>query len=210
MLAAGFKGIYPYNNQIELGVDKRAVNSIANQEVQLRTLFKAIENGYEQAGRELSDVSGVGVQITPIDHGRIGMEQALALFPQDEEEFVVVRQEVSGDQQGFILLMLKYRECMLLMRLLLNERTQLSELTELEEEAVIEVANIIINACLMAYRYVQPGYWRCALPVFERDYLSRIPHNSRGESDLEWVNYNQMQLSVGNHELTSILFWDWH
>ncbi|CAA7616569.1 chemotaxis protein CheX [Magnetospirillum sp. UT-4] len=61
---------------------------------------------------------------------------------------VAVRQRFSGPFQGTILLIFPERRSLDLVRHMLGDQVPLDQLTELEQEALMEVGNIILNACL--------------------------------------------------------------
>lgn len=61
---------------------------------------------------------------------------------------VAVRQHFEGHFYGDILLIFPERRSLDLVRHMLGDEVPLEQLTELEQEALLEVGNIILNACL--------------------------------------------------------------
>ncbi|MBC7908702.1 MAG: chemotaxis protein CheX [Rhodospirillaceae bacterium] len=61
---------------------------------------------------------------------------------------VAVRQHFEGHFYGDILLIFPERRSLDLVRHMLGDQVPLEQLTELEQEALLEVGNIILNACL--------------------------------------------------------------
>lgn len=61
---------------------------------------------------------------------------------------VAVRQHFEGRFYGDILLIFPERKSLDLVRHMLGDQVPLDQLTELEQEALLEVGNIILNACL--------------------------------------------------------------
>lgn len=61
---------------------------------------------------------------------------------------VAVRQHFAGRFYGDILLIFPERKSLDLVRHMLGDEVPLDQLTELEQEALLEVGNIILNACL--------------------------------------------------------------
>lgn len=61
---------------------------------------------------------------------------------------VAVRQHFAGRFYGDILLIFPERKSLDLVRHMLGDEVPLDQLTELEQEALMEVGNIILNACL--------------------------------------------------------------
>jgi len=63
-------------------------------------------------------------------------------------ESVAVRQHFDGRFYGDILLIFPEKKSLDLVRHMLGDQVPLDQLTELEQEALMEVGNIILNACL--------------------------------------------------------------
>lgn len=63
-------------------------------------------------------------------------------------ESVAVRQGFSGRIQGHILLIFPEARSLDLVRSMLGHEVPLDTLTELEQEALLEVGNVVLNACL--------------------------------------------------------------
>ncbi len=61
---------------------------------------------------------------------------------------VAVRQHFDGEFHGDILLIFPEKRSLDLVRHMLGDEVPLEQLTELEQEALLEVGNIILNACL--------------------------------------------------------------
>ena len=73
------------------------------------------------------------------------------MFEQEQAEMLAIRHKVNGDRPGVIVFMLSEPAAQLLLQQLLNGGSLLSELTEMDEEALSEVGNIIVNNCLNHY-----------------------------------------------------------
>lgn len=64
------------------------------------------------------------------------------------DDSVAVRQHFEGHFYGDILLIFPEKRSLDLVRHMLGDQVPLEQLTELEQEALLEVGNIILNACL--------------------------------------------------------------
>ncbi|HTH17449.1 MAG TPA: chemotaxis protein CheX [Magnetospirillum sp.] len=87
---------------------------------------------------------------------------------------VAVRQHFEGVFYGDILLIFPEKRSLDLVRHMLGEDVPLEQLTELEQEALLEVGNIILNACLgsLANQLALPV--EGSLPTYVRGRGSRI------------------------------------
>lgn len=77
-------------------------------------------------------------------------EQAILRLEDETQgsDSVAVRQHFAGHFYGDILLIFPERKSLDLVRHMLGDDVPLDQLTELEQEALLEVGNIILNACL--------------------------------------------------------------
>jgi chemotaxis protein CheC len=73
------------------------------------------------------------------------------MFEQEQAEMLAIRHKVNGDRPGVIVFMLSEPAAQQLLQQLLNGGSLLSELTEMDEEALSEIGNIIVNNCLNHY-----------------------------------------------------------
>ncbi len=76
----------------------------------------------------------------------------------------IVRQNFQGPFQGDALLIFPARESLELVRILLAEPSPIETMTELEREALLEVGNIILNACLS-----------CIADMLEQEITNSLP-----------------------------------
>ena len=78
----------------------------------------------------------------------------------------IVRQSFLGPFRGDALLIFPARESLELVRILLAESTPIESMTELEREALLEVGNIILNACLSCIADLLEQEITNALPLY--------------------------------------------
>ena len=78
----------------------------------------------------------------------------------------IVRQSFEGPFHGDALLIFPARESLELVRVLLAEPSPTETMTELEREALLEVGNIILNACLSSIADLLEQEITNALPVY--------------------------------------------
>ena len=87
---------------------------------------------------------------------------------------VAVRQHFDGRLAGDILLIFPERRSLALVRSILGAQVPLDQLTELEQEALLEVGNIILNACLGSLANQLGLALESSLPVYLRGRGNRI------------------------------------
>lgn len=87
---------------------------------------------------------------------------------------VAVRQHFQGRFDGDILLIFPEKRSLDLVRHMLGDQVPLEQLTELEQEALLEVGNIILNACLGSLANQLETPVEGSLPVYVRGHGARI------------------------------------
>lgn len=77
-----------------------------------------------------------------------------------------IRQPFSGPFDGIAMLLFPEAKSLELVRSLLGEDIPLEQLTEMEQESLIEVGNIVLNACLGSFANLMQTEFTFALPDF--------------------------------------------
>lgn len=65
-----------------------------------------------------------------------------------DNDVIAVKQRFDGQFYGDVMLLFPERKSLDLVRMILKDAVPLDSLTELEQEALIEVGNVVLNACL--------------------------------------------------------------
>ncbi|MEO5339830.1 MAG: hypothetical protein H7837_04835 [Magnetococcus sp. MYC-9] len=78
-------------------------------------------------------------------------EASLMLAPNRDEKLVAIRQIFKGELSGTALLIFPGAESLELVRTLLNEQMPLEVLMELEQETLLDVGNVVLNAFLESF-----------------------------------------------------------
>ncbi|MBF0295076.1 MAG: hypothetical protein HQL96_07780 [Magnetococcales bacterium] len=78
-------------------------------------------------------------------------EATRMLVAKEEEQLVAIRQNFTGELTGTALLIFPGAESLELVRTLLNEQMPLEVLMELEQETLLDVGNVVLNAFLESF-----------------------------------------------------------
>ena len=127
-----------------------------------------------EAAQIISSLGQFDAQIQASLQGRQTIQQLLEQTDPDKVQLIAISQQLEGDLDGFAMLLLDDESSMLFIRQLLNEPARLRELTEMEEEALSEVGNIMINCCLSNYMQLLKGRVGSHLPQVTRGHFSQI------------------------------------
>jgi chemotaxis protein CheC len=79
----------------------------------------------------------------------------------------LINQSFSGAFQGRAMLIFPEKNSLELVRIMLGNSVSLEQLTDLEQDALTEVGNIILNACLSALSDILRQEFQCGLPTLE-------------------------------------------
>jgi len=155
-------------------------------QTQQEALTELINIGYGRAAAALSELTGrrinldvPKVAVHPIDEISRALHSVLA------GEVASVHQVFSGPVSGNALLLLDHKAAILLNALLLDRPVNVRSLQAAEREALTEVGNIVLNACL--------GVFGNLLHVHVTFSVPRL--------DLESVDGVLRSISVGSQEL---------
>jgi chemotaxis protein CheC len=111
------------------------------------------------------------------------------------DDSVAVRQSFSGSFSGDMLLIFPEPSSLDLVRSMLGDMVPLDSLTELEQEALLEVGNIILNACLGSLANQLGTAVESSLPTYIRARGGRILGGA-GNGDEELVMFLHVDFSL--------------
>jgi chemotaxis protein CheC len=160
------------------GAEREAVGAIVN-------------TALGHAAASLSDLAGnaIGLAISSADFITLNEFAERLYLETADVETVAVRQCFRGALCGEALMVLPQPRALGMVRAMLGRESPLGQLTELEEDALTEVGNIVLNACLagLADRLDLPV--EGTLPVFLRGDNARalVPGGHVGSGDGEPV-----------------------
>lgn len=109
-------------------------------------------------------------------------------------ESVAVRQHFSSSFSGDILLIFPERRSLDLVRSMLGDSVPMDSLTELEQEALLEVGNIILNACLGSLANQLGLVIESSLPIYLRGRGASILEAKHPDTEL--VMFLQVDFSL--------------
>lgn len=90
------------------------------------------------------------------------------------DRMVAVREEFKGLLSGSAALLFPQEKSLDLVRMVLDENLSAEEVTELEQEALVEIGNIILNGCLSSVADALAGEIETSIPVLMHADLSTI------------------------------------
>lgn len=144
-------------------------------ELQRDALREAFNIGIGQAAASLSDIVREPVALSVLALQFLTFAEARAqLAAAHSGRICAVSQEFSGAFSAVGLLIFPERQSLEVVRLMVNEALSLQELTDLEQDAMGEIGNILLNACTGAVAEVFASRLHSALPVCRIDTPERV------------------------------------
>jgi len=111
-----------------------------------------------------------------------------------------VRQSFSGEFTGSALLLFSDENSISLVRAVLGESLPLAQLSEMEEEAITEIGNIILNACISSLANVFHEHLNSETPEYLHEDLNEL--FSDDEDDDSFVLLLKMTFQIAKQDIT--------
>lgn len=118
-------------------------------ELQLDALTELVNLGVSSAATNLSELVREEVVLSVPEASVVTRDEAIAnLREHDAKRLVGIHQDFEGDIRGRALLIFPEARSMELIRALVGAELSLDDIMELEQEALAETGNILLNGCL--------------------------------------------------------------
>jgi chemotaxis protein CheC len=142
-------------------------------ELELDALGELVNIGVSRAAASLGTMVGEQVLLSVPSVMLVSRSRAAELISASRLDLLVaVRQEFHGDVSGRALLIFPEKNSLELVRAVAGEELSLEDILELEHEALAEIGNIILNACIAT-----------VANLLQRSLTMSLPEIVRGTSD---------------------------
>jgi chemotaxis protein CheC len=123
--------------------------AIVLTELQLDALTELVNLGVSNAATSLSQMVREEVILSVPEVTVVARDEAVAILGKRETKpLVAVRQDFEGDIHGRALLIFPEAKSMELVRAVVGGELSLEDIVQLEQEALAETGNILLNGCL--------------------------------------------------------------
>jgi chemotaxis protein CheC len=147
--------------------------SFTLSELELDALTELVNIGVSRAAASLGAMVGEQVLLSVPSVVIVSRSKAADLLGGTRRDLLVaVRQAFHGDVSGRALLIFPEKNSLELVRAVAGERLSLEDILELEHEALAEIGNIILNACIAT-----------VANLLERSLTMSLPEIVRGDSE---------------------------
>jgi chemotaxis protein CheC len=126
-----------------------AAPAIALDELELDALTELVNLGISQAAHSLAEMAREEVTLTVPQVRMVTRDEAIAIISEREaSKLVGVHQVFEGDITGRALLIFPEAQSLELVRAVVGSDLPSEEIIELEQEALAETGNVMLNGCL--------------------------------------------------------------
>lgn len=152
-----------------------------------------------RAAASLSELTHEEVSMSvPLVHILSPQKAVDLLDPEHKLRITSVSQQFSGSFSGKALLMFPGSSSLEVVRLMLGSQMPLEQLTEMEQDAMSEIGNIILNTCFSTIADMLNESFDCELPLFQ---ISSTRQLLDVDSDQAQVLFVQIQLALEQRNL---------
>jgi chemotaxis protein CheC len=165
-------------------------------ELEHDALTELVNLGVSNAASSLRELVREEILLTVPKVVIVSREQAIAnLGERASKSLVVVHQDFDGDLRGRALLIFPEAKSMELVRAIVGSELSLEDIMELEQEALAEVGNVLLNACLATIANSLQRTLRISLPEVVRgegaEFFDLTPVSSLGDRVLfVYINFS--------------------
>ena len=134
-------------------------------DLQLDALTELVNLGVSNAATNLSEMVRDEVALSVPRVSVVGQAEAVVILRErDAKRLVAVSQDFDGDIRGRALLIFPEAKSLELIRSMVGEELSLEDIIELEQEALAETGNVLLNACLSTIANSLQRNLRISLP----------------------------------------------
>lgn len=145
-------------------------------ELQHDALGEVFNIGVGRAAASLSQIVNDEVLLTAPDVSLVHVDRAAALLRSSElQQFSSVSQTFSGPFEAQAMLVFPESNALEIVRLMLGPHITIEELSEFEQEAMCEIGNIILNACMSSLADIFHVCFTSTLPLHRFGDTENLP-----------------------------------
>ena len=173
-------------------------------ELQRDLLTEAFNLGVGKAAASLSELAGGEEILLSVPEIQIesvsGLEREIR--SQAGDEVCGVSEHFRGPFSGRAMMLYSQAESLELVKIMLGHAIPVEELSDMEGEALCEVGNIVLNACISTLADLLETEIETDVPGLQVGDTGDVINSAFGASSDQNILYLRMQFSLANHKLT--------
>lgn len=157
-------------------------------EMQRDALAEVFNIGAGRAALSISEIVGDEVKLSvPSIEVKKSVEIGVETLPLNNERFGTVHQNFTGPFEATAMLLFSEEKALEIVRDMMGSQMSLEELVEFEQEAMCELGNIILNACLSAMADILGISLNSTLPCYTIASCTELLHTITSSMDQDYV-----------------------
>lgn len=183
-----------------------SVPTIALTELQLDALTELVNLGVSNAAGSLGEMVHEEVALSVPRVSVLTRDQAITnLVERGAKQLVAVHQDFEGDIHGRAFLIFPEAKSMELVRALVGPDLSLEDIVELEQEALAETGNVILNSCLSTMANVLHRSVRISLPEVVHGESTEFLRLTAGDNSHDTVLLIYINFAVQQRDIQGFL-----
>jgi chemotaxis protein CheC len=173
---------------------------ISLSEIHLDALSEVFNVGAGRAAASLSEIVGDEVRLSvPSVEIRKTSEINSSVIGFDSQRFGAVHQTFSGSFEAKAVLLFTEEHALEIVRDMMGSQISIEDLAEFEQEAMCELGNIILNACLSAMADMLNIPLNCSLPDYSVATTEEIFRRINNDEDQPYLLVLHIDLAIEKH-----------
>mgnify|MGYP002639963146 CR=1 FL=1 len=181
-------------------------SNISDQQ-EAKILFQMTELALSESANLISSLGQIPVRFN-IDsiglHNKTGLD---SLFNPDESDMLAVCHSVEGAHPGNIVFLLEEKQGHNLTKKILNDGHQLTDMSEMEEEALTEIGNIIVNNFLSHYVQVLHKTINTLIPTLKRGHYVQLVDELSSDSEHNDFYLVKFSVEISSNNVNAYIIW---
>ena len=161
--------------------------------------------GVSRAAASLRQLVGEQVLLSVPSVKIVSRQEAAGLVEKDSSKLVAVQQSFDGPFSGRALLIFPQAQSLELVRSIVGAEHSLEDVIDLEQEALAETGNIILNACLATIANVLRKSMRMSLPSIIRGNGAMMFETEKPSSGGNLVLFLYIDFTIKNRDIRGFI-----
>lgn len=177
-------------------------------ELQCDAITELLNIGMGNAARSLSEMVNEEVKLSIPSLEMLSRQEAAnhidsksPLTAQSQQRIAAVKQHFYGPFWGEAILLFPQEKSLELVRVLMKDEVPIEMLTELEQDALTEVGNIILNACLASLANILTTDLTSDLPIFIIGTATEVLEANTSRKEDEIVMFLRMDFALHTKDI---------
>ncbi|MCK4707900.1 MAG: hypothetical protein KAU21_04725 [Gammaproteobacteria bacterium] len=162
-------------------------------------------------------LSESATQISSLGHSKVcfkvdsigvkNKDELDSLLNSDEPDMLAVCHRVDGVSPGEIIFLMKDSAALIFMKEVLQEKVTLNEMSEMEEEALLEMGNIIVNDLLSHYVEILQKSVTTSIPVIRRGHYVDLFNQLSAGTDEKKYFIVKFTVELAMYNFVAYILW---